>query len=228
MNLKAFMNLKRRLPYRTILFNKNKEYKIHSHFFLYLNCLPISNNSNKNKMKKILLLSVISIYSLAYSQVNCEALKKENENLQSTNKILGSENEYLKKVLDINKPILETEKENSSFKITKVVGNKTEKSIAISFLIEAKDEKKKMTIEDVFVVDIEGNEYKIDLYKSSKPYPELALNVPVKLTFSFKDIQGEPLFIKIFRFKTTSQHERNTFEKTKSNLEFRDIKVVWN
>lgn len=179
-------------------------------------------------MKKILLLSLISIYSLTYSQANCEALKKENETLQSTNKTLVSENEYLKKVVDINKPILETEKENSSFKITKVVGNKTEKSIAITFLIEAKDEKKKMTIEDISMVDIEANEYKIDFYKSSKPYPDLALNVPVKLTFSFKDIQGEPLFIKIFRFKTTSQPERNTFEKTKSNLEFRDIKVLWN
>ncbi|ATN06696.1 MULTISPECIES: transposase [Chryseobacterium] len=179
-------------------------------------------------MRKTLILSVISIYSLAYSQANCEALKKDNETLQSMNKTLASENEYLKKVLDINKPILETEKENSSFKITKIVGNKAEKSIAITFLVEAKDENKKMTIEDIFTVDIEGNEYKIDFFKSSKPYPELALNVPVKLTFSFKDIQGEPLFIKIFRFKTTSQPERNSFEKTKSNLEFRDLKVLWN
>lgn len=179
-------------------------------------------------MRKILLLSAISVASLTYSQANCESLKKENENLQSTNEILVSENEYLKKVLEINKPILETEKENSSFKITKAVGNKTEKSIAVSFLVEAKDENKKMTIEDISIVDIEGNEYKIDLYKSSKPYPGLALNVPVKLTFSFKDIQGEPLFIKLFRFKTTSQPERNSFEKTRSNLEFRDLKVVWN
>lgn len=179
-------------------------------------------------MKKILLLFLISIYSFSYSQANCETLKKENETLQSTVKTLNSENEYLKKVLDINKPILETEKENSSIKITKVIGNKKEKSIAVTFLIEAKDENKKMTIEDISIVDIEGNEYKIDLYKSSKPYPDLALNVPVKSTFSFKDIQGEPLFIKIFRFKTISQPERNTFEKARSNLEFRDIKVFWN
>ncbi|KUJ54313.1 MULTISPECIES: hypothetical protein [Chryseobacterium] len=179
-------------------------------------------------MRNILLLSIISIYCTAYSQTNCEALKKENETLQSANKTLISDNESLKKVLDINKPISEIEKENSSFKITKVVGNKNEKSIAISILIEAKDEKKKMTLEDVAIVDIEGNEYKIDLYKSSKPYPELALNTPLKMIFSFKDIQGEPLFIKLLRFKSTSQPERNTFEKAKSNLEFRDIKVFWN
>ena len=179
-------------------------------------------------MRKISLLSAIFITALAFSQTNCETLKKENEVLKSTNKILTSENEYLKKVLEINKPILETEKDNSSFKITKVTGNKAEKTISITFLVEAKDENKKMTIEDISIVDIEGKEYEIDFYKSSRPYPELVLNTPVKLTFSFKNIENEPLFIKLFRFKETSQPIRNLFEDTKSNLEFKDLKVNWN
>ncbi len=179
-------------------------------------------------MRKISLLSAIFITALAFSQTNCETLKKENEVLKSTNKILTSENEYLKKVLEINKPILETEKDNSSFKITKVTGNKAEKTISITFLVEAKDEYKKMTIGDISIVDIEGVEYEIDFYKSSRPYPELALNTPIKLTFSFKNIENEPLFIKLFRFKETSQPIRNLFEDTKSNLEFKDLKVNWN
>ena len=179
-------------------------------------------------MRKISLLSAIFITALAFSQTNCETLKKENEVLKSTNKILTSENEYLKKVLEINKPILETEKDNSSFKITKVTGNKAEKTISITFLVEAKDENKKMTIEDISIVDIEGKEYEIDFYKSSRPYPELVLNTPVKLTFSFKNIENEPLFIKLFRFKETSQPIRNLFENTKSNIEFKDLKVNWN
>ena len=179
-------------------------------------------------MRKISLLSAIFITALAFSQTNCETLKKENEVLKSTNKILTSENEYLKKVLEINKPILETEKDNSSFKITKVTGNKAEKTIAITFLVEAKDENKKMTIEDISIADIEGKEYEIDFYKSSRPYPELDLNTPIKLTFSFKNIENQPLFIKLFRFKITSQPIRNLFEDTKSNLEFKDLKVNWN
>ena len=168
-------------------------------------------------MKRILFLSAILFATSGYSQTNCDVLKKDNEALQSTNKILVSENEYLKKVLDINKPILETETENSTFKITKVVGSKDRKNIEITFLVETKDENKKVTIEDISVVDIEGNEYGIDFFKSSKTFPQLAKNVPVKLTFSFKDIQGEPIFIKMFSFKTTSQPDRNTFEKTRSN-----------
>ena len=179
-------------------------------------------------MRKTLLLPAIFFASLIYSQTNCETLKKENESLQSTNRILTSENEYLKKVLEINKPILEAEKDNSSFKIVKVIGNKSEKSIVITFLVEAKDENKKMTMEDISIVDIEGNTYNFDFFKSSKHYPELPLGVPVKLNFSFKDIQAEPLFVKIFKFKITSQPERNLFQKTKSTLEFRDLKVIWN
>ncbi|MBB6370087.1 transposase [Chryseobacterium shigense] len=179
-------------------------------------------------MTRFLFLSALLFATFGYSQTNCDALKKENEALQSTNKVLVSENEYLKKVLDINKPILETEKENSTFKITKVTGNKVGKNIEIIFLIESKDENKKMTIEDIFAIDIEGNEYKIDFSKSSKTFPQLAKNIPVKITFSFKDIQGEPMFIKMFRFKTTSQPDRNSFEKIRSNLEFKDLKVSWN
>ena len=179
-------------------------------------------------MKKLLILSAISITTLGFSQTNCENLKKENEALQSTNKVLTSENDYLKKIIEINTAILETEKDNSSFKITKVTGNKAEKTIAITFLVEAKDENKKMTIEDVSIVDIEGKEYEIDFYKSSRPYPELDLNTPIILTFSFKNLENQPLFIKLFRFKITSQHKRNLFENTKSNLEFKDLKVNWN
>ncbi|QBO59577.1 hypothetical protein [Chryseobacterium salivictor] len=86
-------------------------------------------------MRKLLFFLAISFTSFVFGQTNCESLKKENETLQSTNKTLSSENEYFRKALDINKPILDIEKENSSFKITKVVGNKAEKSIAITFLV---------------------------------------------------------------------------------------------
>lgn len=179
-------------------------------------------------MKKYLQLILIFIGTLGYGQTNCESLKKENENLQSSNKSLISENEYLKKVLDINKPILEMEKENSVFKITKVVGNRTENSIAITFLVESINENKKMTIEDFSIIDVEGNEYQVDYFKSSRPYPDLALNVPMKLTFLFKDTMDKSLYIKLFRFKTKSQPERNLFESIKSSIEFRDLKVIWN
>ncbi|SUX48220.1 Uncharacterised protein [Chryseobacterium indoltheticum] len=39
---------------------------------------------------------------------------------------------------------------------------------------------------DSSILYIEGYKYKIDLYKSSKPYLELAVNTIEKLDFSFK------------------------------------------
>lgn len=94
--------------------------------------------------------------------------------------------------------------------------------------MQAKDENKNMTINDICIIDIEGNEYKEDLIKSSKPYPQLATNVPLKLSFLFKEIQGEPLFIKLFRFKTLYFSEKSSGFGTKSNIELRDLKVNWN
>ncbi len=43
-----------------------------------------------------------------------------------------------------------------------------------------------MTMTDISNLNIEGYKYKIEQHKSSKPYPELALNTIGKLDFSFK------------------------------------------
>ena len=179
-------------------------------------------------MKKNILMSAILFSGLFYAQSNCDNLKLENTNLKSEIQSVKNENDYLKKVLEINSPILESEKNNDNFRITKVTGDKTDKTISITFLVEAKDENKKMTIQDISFVDLEGNEYQADLYKSSRPFPELSANVPLKLAFSFKDISDEPKIIRIFKFRVTTQPTRNLFENKRSELEFRDLKVSWN
>ena len=179
-------------------------------------------------MRKTLLVPAILFCGNFFAQNNCDNLKTENSNLRTEIQAVKSENDYLKKILEINQPLSEVELDNNNFKITKVIGSKTDKTIVISFLVEAKDENKKLIIQDISIIDLEGNEYKIDLYKSSRPYPELATNVPMKLNFSFKEIENEPKLIKLFRFRTTNEPKRNTLDKTKSNIEFRDLKVIWN
>ena len=49
------------------------------------------NYKNLRQMKKFLLLSAILVAAIVYSQTNCETLKKENETLLTTNKILNYE-----------------------------------------------------------------------------------------------------------------------------------------
>lgn len=170
--------------------------------------------------KSILALSIFSSIFM-YSQTNCDNLKTE---LQAAK----SENEYLKKVLEINTPILESEKENNTFRIIKVTGNKSERTISITFLVESKDENKKLTFQDLVIVDPEGNQYGADLFKSSNLYPEVSSNIPLKMSFSFKDITDEPKIIKIFRFNIGAQPIRNLFERKTAAPEFRDLKVNWN
>jgi len=171
-------------------------------------------------MKKNLLFSAILFSGLFYTQT-CESIKTENTNLKT-------ENNYLKKVLEINTPILESEKDNNNFKILKVIGNKTDKTITIIYLVDSKDVDKNLVIQDISIIDLEGELYKVDLYKSSNTYPELSTNVPMKLHFSFKDISNNPSLIKILRFRVNSSLKSNTFKKSNANLEFRDLKVNWN
>ena len=172
-------------------------------------------------MKKHILISAILLSGVFYAQSNCDNVKLENTNLKT-------ENDYLKKVVELNTPILESEKNNNSFRITKVTGNKADKTISITFLVEAKDENKTMFIQDISIIDLEGNEFKVDLMKSSNSIPNLAINVPLKTTFLFKDISDQPLLIKLFRFSTRNEPSRKATDWTNSKLEFRDLKVNWN
>lgn len=184
-------------------------------------------------MKKLLLISAITCSTFTYSQENKE-LKVEIDQIKQELKVLRNEiqtvttqNNYLKKAFDINKPILEQNEGNSTYNITKVVGNKKDKTITINFLIEAKDENKQASIQDFSLVDLLGNQYEIDFYQSSNVYPDLVLNVPLTNKITFKEIIDEPQIIKLFKFKTSYTLEKNAFEGYRSIQEFRDLNVVW-
>ena len=176
--------------------------------------------------KTITILAIgFSIYS--FGQECCETLKKELSTIKTDIQAIKSENLALKKVIEINTPILKVEKENTEFTLTKVIGNKKDKTIAITFLIESKDENKKTTLQDISIIDIEGNEHDVDLYKSSNPFPELSKDVPLKLNFSFKNIENETLYIKILRFRVSTNNSNNPFEEKRFPIELRDFKIEW-
>ena len=177
-------------------------------------------------MKKNFLFCAVLFGGLFYAQT-CENIKSENTNLKAEIQTVKTENDYLKKVLEINAPILESENDNNNFRITKVTGNKADKTITITYLIESKDVDKTLAIQDISIIDLEGELYKVDFFKSSNLYPELSTKVPMKLHFSF-DISDNPSIIKILRFRISSSIKNNTFTKSNSDIEFRDLKVNWN
>ncbi|HCD9236763.1 TPA: hypothetical protein NEG48_003811 [Elizabethkingia anophelis] len=189
-------------------------------------------------MKKILLTSFSMIITSLVAQSNCETFKNQVTSLQSENKELNSQNEYFKKILKINTPLLESTKDGTNFKIVKVVGDKTTKSISIALLLEAKDENKSysiLTLDPISIIDLEGNEVKINWDKSIDVMQgNLTLGVPKKIVmvFTYKDDNTyleEPKIIKLFKFKFTSKIESKKYslEEAKILLEFNDLKANW-
>lgn len=185
-------------------------------------------------MKKNIFLSVLLISSFMFSQTN-EELKKEIETIKNQISSLRTDiesvkmkNLYLKEVLEINKPILEQEHNGNKYKITKVVGNRKDKTISINFLIEAKDENKQAIFMDYSIIDLLGNEFsKFDYKQTTGINPKLSVDVPMNIKFTFKDIIDEPKVIKMFRFRTQNKPQANTFNSNSSRQEFRDLNVVW-
>ena len=85
-----------------------------------------------------------------------------------------------------------------------------------------------MDISNLSLIDLEGNEYNVDYFKSSSPTHKLPANVPLKIYFTFKEIAEQPLSIKHFRFNTRNEPDGHPLKWTYSKLEFRDLKVNWN
>ncbi len=184
-------------------------------------------------MKKILITSTLLFSSFAFTHTNndlkneIDKIKTEIIDLKSDIQSVKSQNLYLKKVLEINTPILEQKNNNSEYKIIKVAGNKKDKTISINFLIETKDENKTAILQNFSIVDLLGNQYEVELNKSSNTYPNLTVNVPLNIKIAFKEIIDEPKMIKLFKFSSRNEPEKNSANFNKSKQEFRDLNVTW-
>lgn len=184
-------------------------------------------------MKKNLLTYALLIPFFGFSQTinelknELDKIKVEITDLKSEIQSVKSQNIYLKKALDINNPILEIKNIGNEYRVTKIVGNKKEKTISISMNIEAKDENKTSILQDFSIIDLVGNQYEIDLKKSANTNPNLTLNVPLNLKITFKEIIDEPKIIKLFKFRSRNEPERNSADFKRSVQEFKDLNITW-
>lgn len=184
-------------------------------------------------MKKNLSISAVLVSTFIFAQTNTELkneidkIKIEINGLKSEILSVKSENIYLKKMLDINKPILEAKNNGNEYRITKIVGNRKEKTITVSLNIEATDETKTLILQNFSLIDLAGNQYSIDFKKTGDTSPTLNLKVPLKMTVIFKDIIDEPKIIKLFKFQTRNEPVSNPLNFNKSVQEFKDLNVVW-
>lgn len=184
-------------------------------------------------MKYILLLNALITSAVFHAQTNAEIkddlvkIQAEISILKTEIQAVKSQNIYLKKVMDINTPITGQLKDNTKYSVIKVAGNRKDKTISVDFLVESKNEFKTAFLQDIVLIDIEANQYKMDFHKSSSNIPVLSVDAPVKLTFLFDNIVGEPQIVKLFRFNARNESKANSLNVSKSDQEFRDINVTW-
>lgn len=93
---------------------------------------------------KLLLLSMI-VTNFIFAQ-NCEEIKKEND--------------YLKQIINVNKPEYKIEFDKTEFLITKIEGDSKQQTVSISILVNNKDVNKYISMFGFTAIDLEGNEYK--------------------------------------------------------------------
>lgn len=192
-------------------------------------------------MKKLLLSGAVffAIPFLAQNELkdlrnDVDNIKLNIKNLQSEIQSVKSENIYLKQVLNINKPILEQEKANTNFRITKVEGNKADNRVYITLLVESKDKTKSTVFNEVSIIDIYGSEVRLDTSLSYETlYPELALNTPKKMVMAFyydgykNEIKNGdyPKIVKLLKFQFGVSEPGKFINYTR--FEFRDFNVEW-
>ena len=197
-------------------------------------------------MKLFILFSVLFCGTLSYTQTNCNDLKKEilsvreelvtskneNSSLKAQKVALEKERDYLKKVLEVNKPIKEVEVDGVNIKITNVDGVLKENAIYVTFLLEAKISDRTFYVTDADIVDLEGNTIKSDYDKLYDIQKELTLDVPTKMKMAFTYKSGfendAPSSIKLVRIRADNSDKSYSLEgQFRSKIDFRDLDVNW-
>lgn len=106
----------------------------------------------------------------------------------------------------------------------------------ITMLLETQDENKSYSTisEPASIIDLEGNDVKINWDKSLEVSGSLTLGVPKKviMIFTYKDgnlYSEEPRIIKLFKFKFIAKLDSKKYsvEDVRTILEFNDLKINW-
>ncbi|MFA4851720.1 MAG: hypothetical protein WC868_05760 [Bacteroidales bacterium] len=158
-------------------------------------------------MKRVLFFSflALTLSNKAYSQTKCDSLE--------------SENEYLKKVIQLNQPILEVEADKVEYKLVKCEGNKKTQTVTLEFLIINKQANLNFLLNNSIIIDLNGNSFNSGYDNINTT---IYTDVPLKGKQTFSGILSDVLYIKLFKFDTFSmQTEKH------NNIEFRDIKISW-
>ena len=174
-------------------------------------------------MKKIISLFAIAFIAAQLSaQSTCEELRKENE--------------YLKKALLLNNPVIEVHNGDLKFSIVKVEGNSKSHLVTIEIIVKnTRRNIEAFAAKVKSIVDINGMEYQIDkAYIGLKDattfaFTDLRKNTPLKCRYVFKGVQPEVKALRLFNYPVEYHIPgANAFDFENKNAEFKNLSIVWN
>lgn len=144
-----------------------------------------------------------------------------------TAKKLNKENNYLKQIININKPEYKIEFDKTEFLITKIEGDSKQQTVSISILVNNKDVNKYISMSRFTAIDLEGNEYKKKDFAETIGLNSLgsdtfSTNVPKKIVPIIVKVPANTPIIKLLKFNYYSD-----ILKDHKTIELRDLKISW-
>ena len=174
-------------------------------------------------MKNTIFLLAIALTSVQLSaQSTCEDLRKENE--------------YLKRALLLNNPVIEVRNGDLNFSIVKVEGNSRNHVVTIEIIVKNKRRNIEAFAAKVkSIVDINGMEYQVDkAYIGLKDattfaFTDLRKNTPLKCRYVFKGVQPVVKALRLFNYPVEYHIPgADAFDFENKNAEFKNLSIVWN
>ncbi|MDR2206322.1 MAG: hypothetical protein LBE36_09255 [Flavobacteriaceae bacterium] len=161
-------------------------------------------------MRKLLTITAIFSANFIFGQ-NCDEIIKENE--------------YLKEVINVNKPQYQTNFDKTDFSITKIEGNIQQQTVTISILVNNKDVNKYIGLKHFSGIDLEGEQYHREDYAdfgSKSISGTFNTDVPTKIEPILIKVPPQTQYMKLLKFEYSTDASKN-----RGTIEFRDLKIVW-
>ena len=151
---------------------------------------------------------------------------------------LKKENDFLKKSLTLNEPILLVTSEDLEFKIVKITGDKKTQIVTIEVLATNKIQNRKIgfQLNSIKIVTLSGEiftptQYSIpkneNIYSSDYSELTLSTDVSIKSTYSFGTFLPTTEYIKLFNLGIKIFNAQDYHKDLNLVYEFKDLKIAW-
>ena len=174
-------------------------------------------------MKITSLLLTFLLSSASFAQ-NLNTLKADLAACNANGQKLQEENDYLKKSINILKPIKSLEQDNLEVNLLKCEGNIKEQTIIITLALTSHKANSEFQFNSSQIIDLQGKDFKtFEMYLGKeRNRNKLYTDTPLEAKFRFNQVLPS---IKILKLFSAGYYSVDLFKE--GSFEFKDINVNW-